>query len=211
MPPLASSYYLERIRNAFPDLMWANYRRVQTIADPDHVMILLDNGIAFRFENDEETNLTRERTVLDALRSNLKAIPIPDYAFVPKASDFAGYHTIPGTRLSPWRFWRLSKENRSEAAQRLGVFISELHSYPVAKARSLGVEEGDASVSAAGCGRSYSLNGLTSFNVRSAMFSKHGSKEVKASIIHTSLCWLTMTSGTNTSIMTPRSEDLLGS
>lgn len=146
MPPLASSHYLERIRDAFPDLMWANYRRVQTIADPDHVMILLDNGIAFRFENDEDTNLTRERIVLDALRNRLNTIPIPDYAFVPKASDFAGYHTIPGTRLSPWRFWRLSKANRSEAAQRLGVFISELHSYPVAKARSLGVEEGDASV-----------------------------------------------------------------
>lgn len=81
MPPLASSHYLERIRDAFPDLMWVNYRRVQTIADPDHVMILLDNGIAFRFENDEDANLTRERIVLDALRSSLKAIPILLYPF----------------------------------------------------------------------------------------------------------------------------------
>ena len=125
MPPLTSSYYLEKIRDAFPELMWTNYRRVQTIADPDHVMILLDNGIAFRFENDEETNLTRERIVLDALRSRLKAIPIPDYAFVPKASDFAGYHTIPGldfrhggfgdfprrTATRPLRGWALLSAN----------------------------------------------------------------------------------------------------
>ena len=81
LPPLTSSYYLERIRDAFPDLLWINYRRVQAIADPDHVMILLDNGIAFRFENDEDANLTRERIVLDALRSSLKAIPILLYPF----------------------------------------------------------------------------------------------------------------------------------
>ena len=78
---LASSYYLERIRDAFPDIMWTNYRRVQIIANPDHAMILLDNGIAFRFENDEDTNLTRERIVLDALRSSLKVIPILRYPF----------------------------------------------------------------------------------------------------------------------------------
>ena len=79
LPPLAFSYYLERIRDAFPDIMWANYRSVQTIAD--HAMILLDNGIAFRFENDVDKNLTRERIVLDALRSSLKAIPILRYPF----------------------------------------------------------------------------------------------------------------------------------
>jgi aminoglycoside 2''-phosphotransferase len=146
MVPLSSSQYLARIREAFPELQWTKHRRVQTIAKPDHVMILLDCGVAFRFENDEDTNLKRERAILDVLRDRLNDIPIPDYAFVPKASDFAGYHTIPGTRLSPWRFSRLSRSKRKDAAKKLGTFLSALHSYPVTRARSLGVEEGEKSV-----------------------------------------------------------------
>ena len=145
MVPLSSSHYLARIREAFPTLKWTKHRRVQTIDEPDHVMILLDCGINFRFENDEDTNLKRERSVLDALRGRLKAIPIPDYAFVPKSLEFAGYHTIPGTQLSPWRFLRMSISKRKDAAERLGAFLSSLHSYPVIKARSLGVGEGDKS------------------------------------------------------------------
>jgi aminoglycoside 2''-phosphotransferase len=109
-------------------------------------MILLDNGIAFRFENDEDVNLLRERTVLNAIKRRLKSIPIPDYTFVPESSDFAGYKTISGTRLSPWQFARLSRSNRANAAQRLGIFLSGLHSYSVVKAQSLGVREGDRSV-----------------------------------------------------------------
>ena len=109
-------------------------------------MILLDCGIAFRFENDEDTNLNRERAVLDDLRDRLEVVPIPDYAFVPKSADFAGYHTIPGTRLSPWRFSRLSRSKRKDAARKLGAFLSALHNYPVARAQSLGVEKGDKSV-----------------------------------------------------------------
>jgi len=151
---METKHYLQRIQDAFPDLKWTKYRRVQTQPKhPDHVMILLDNEIAFGFENDlddEDTNLVRERTVLSAIKSRLKSIPIPDYTFVPESPDFAGYRAIQGTRLSPWRFARLSRSNRADAAKRLGTFISELHSYPVTKARNLGVRdrvgEGDSSV-----------------------------------------------------------------
>jgi len=107
-------------------------------------MILLDNEIAFRFEHDledEDTNLVRERSVLRAIKGRLDAMPVPDYTFVPKSPDFAGYGLIPGTRLSPWRFRRLSKSSRAEAANRLGDFLSKLHSIPVAEVRDLGVNE----------------------------------------------------------------------
>ena len=142
---METKHYLQKIKEAFPDLKWAKYRRVQTMPNhPDHVMILLDNKIAFRFENDihdEDTNLLRERTILSKLQNPLGNLPIPDYTYIPQSPYFAGYKLIQGTRLSPWRFERLSKSNRSEAAKRLGAFLTELHSFPITQARSFGVRE----------------------------------------------------------------------
>ena len=147
MKPEKTQWYLKRIRNEFPRLKWTKYRRVQTHSHPDHVMFLLDNGIAFRFESeleDEDTNLARELAVLDLIRPQLSDIPIPDYAYVPKFSnDFAGYKTIQGTRLSPWRFERLSKASRLSEARRLGRFLSALHKTPLEPVRKLGVRERD--------------------------------------------------------------------
>ncbi len=147
--PYDTNYYLQRIKDSFPKLRWSKYRRAQTHKYPDHVMILLDNGIAFRFLNDvADTGLSlpRERTVLSAIRREINSIPVPDYTFIPSASDFAGYKAIQGTRLSPWRFSRLPRFRRAEAASRLGVFLNELHSYPVSEARSVGVVDGDRSL-----------------------------------------------------------------
>ena len=138
---MATSKYLQRIRDEFPELKWTRHRRIHD--GVDHVVILLDGEIIFRFEDapdDEDTNLARERAVLNSLRGKL-SIPIPDYAYLPESPDFAGYKAIPGTRLSPWRFQRLSKQSRAEAARRLGAFLSDVHAFPVEEARRLGVEE----------------------------------------------------------------------
>jgi aminoglycoside 2''-phosphotransferase len=145
---METNHYLQRIRDEFPKLKWTKHQRYQTIpVEPDHVMILLDGKIAFRFEEGcDEGNLVKERAVLNALRSRTKSIPSPEFTFLPKSPDFVGYKAIQGTRLSPWRFERLSKSNRADAAKRLGAFINGLHSYPVAKARKLGVGEGNSSV-----------------------------------------------------------------
>ena len=147
MKPEKTEWYLQRIRDEFPRLKWTKYRRVQTHSHPDHVMFLLDNGVAFRFESeleDEDTNLARELAVLDLIRLQLSDIPIPDYAYLPRSSnDFAGYKTILGTRLSPWRFERLSKASRLSEARRLGRFLSALHKTPLEPVRKLGVRELD--------------------------------------------------------------------
>ena len=148
MRPGKTEWYLQRIKDEFPRLKWTKYRRVQTHSHPDHVMFLLDNGVAFRFESeldDEDTNLAREVAVLDLIRPRLCEIPIPDYTYVPKSSnDFAGYKTIQGTRLSPWRFERLSKARRLSEARRLGHFLSALHKTPLEPVRKLGVRQRDS-------------------------------------------------------------------
>jgi len=140
---METKHYIQRIKDEFPNLKWTKHRRYQTIpVEPDHVMILLDGKIAFRFEEGcEEGNLAKERAILNAVKSRTKSIPSPEFTILPKSPDFVGYEAIQGTRLSPWRFERLSKSNRTEAAKRLGAFINGLHSYPITKARTLGVEE----------------------------------------------------------------------
>ena len=140
---MKTSIYLQRIRDAFPALKWSRYRRIQD--GVDHVVIVLDSKIIFRFvddptEADEVQNLIRELALLKSIRTRI-SIPIPDYTYLPESQEFAGYKAIPGTRLSPWRFRRLSKQNRSDAARKLGDFLSTIHAFPVAKARDLGVEE----------------------------------------------------------------------
>ena len=135
--------YLQRIRDAFPVLEWKRHRRIQD--GVDHVVIMLDGRIIFRFvddptEADEVQNLVRELAFLKAIKSSI-SIRIPDYTFLPDSRDFAGYEAIPGTRLSPWRFRRLSRSNRLRAAKELADFLSTIHAFPVAKARDLGVED----------------------------------------------------------------------
>jgi len=145
---METKHYLQRIKNEFPNLKWTKHRRYQTIpVEPDHVMILLDGKIAFRFEEGcDEGNLVKECAVLNAVKSRTKSIPSPEFTFLPKSPDFVGYKAIQGTRLSPWRFERLSRSKRAEAAKRLGAFLNGLHNYPVTKARILSVEEDDSSV-----------------------------------------------------------------
>ena len=137
---MKTAYYLDRIRGAFPKLQWTKYRRIQD--GWDHVVIMLDNEIVFRFERRTEvTNLLRERTVLSAIKDRVKGISIPDYKLIPTSPDFAGYRAIPGTRLAPWRFARLSQSKREVMAKRLGAFLSDLHAIPVSEVKGLGVDE----------------------------------------------------------------------
>lgn len=139
---ISSSGFLDRIRRSFPGLKWKRYRRVQDGAD--HVVFVLDGEYVFRFtrgnELDDIVNVVRERVVLDVIAPRL-SLPIPRYTFVPAEPDYAGYRIIAGTRLSPWRFRRLSRQRRREAARDLGQFLGELHEIPVDEMKRLGISE----------------------------------------------------------------------
>ncbi len=139
---IASETFLGRIRDAFPELSWKKYRRVQD--GSDHVMFLLDNGLVFRFvrgnEIEDIAKHLRERAVLDAIQGFF-ATAIPTYTYIPDSLDFAGYKAVRGTRLSPWRFRRISQARRADLARELGEFLGAVHSFPVSRATALGVEE----------------------------------------------------------------------
>ena len=59
---MKTDIYLQLIRESFPELKWTRSRRIQD--GVDHVVILLDSGIIFRFvddptDEDEVQNLVR--------------------------------------------------------------------------------------------------------------------------------------------------------
>jgi aminoglycoside 2''-phosphotransferase len=162
--PMETKHYLKRIRDAFPDLKWMRHRKVHD--GIGHTVIILDNEIVFRFEDGvDEGNLLRERTILRAIKSKVNSLPIPDYTFIPKLPNFAGYKAIQGTRLSPWRFARLSKSSRVNAAKKIGTFLGELHAIPVSEMKDLGVSSENDWKSAKGRGaraeKTFRKNGHT--------------------------------------------------
>lgn len=139
---LPSEYFLNRIREDFPEIDFKSYRRFKT--SNDFVVFVLDGKFVFRFVRGDELEdlviVLREQAVLDRLRDEL-SVPVPDFQFRPPSLDYIGYSLLPGTLLSPWRFERLSRSNKDLLATRMSQFLSEVHSLPVSEARRLGVEE----------------------------------------------------------------------
>ena len=82
---------LSLIRNSFPDLTWQQHRLLWTGADAvggDHAMLLLDNGLIFRFPAPDMVDEFRvELAVCEALRSSTD-LYVPHYQFVPPDSSF---------------------------------------------------------------------------------------------------------------------------
>jgi aminoglycoside phosphotransferase (APT) family kinase protein len=54
-------------------------------------------------------------------------IAIPEYSYIPKSGDFAGYKIIPGTILAPWIFKNLSQKDKEAAVTQLIEFINMMH------------------------------------------------------------------------------------
>ena len=85
----------------------------------DYVVLLLDDAYIFRFTRGNELEdieqLLREQAVLNRLRDEIR-VPVPDFCFRPDSLDYVGYTLIPGTLLSPWRFRRLSRSRKRDAA-----------------------------------------------------------------------------------------------
>ena len=136
-------HYVQRIREAFPEFQNAGYKRIDDFGD--HLMFLLNDRYIFRFvignKTEDIIKLLREQAVLERLKGTV-GIPVPNYTYLPKTPDFAGYEMIPGICLSPAHFRNLSEENRADAAVALGKFLSTVHTFPVEQAIELGVEEG---------------------------------------------------------------------
>ncbi|MFF0990946.1 phosphotransferase family protein [Kocuria nitroreducens] len=121
---------LERIAEAFPELTWSRARRITE--GWDHVVVVLDEALVFRFPQEAPYTeaLAREVEVLDHLSPRLP-VRIPRYDRVAPDGSFAGYPLLPGRTLTPGVLGALDGAARGALVDQLAGFLSALHTAPV--------------------------------------------------------------------------------
>ncbi|ALU39609.1 hypothetical protein AS188_07420 [Kocuria flava] len=122
---------LERIAAAFPDLRWDRARRITE--GWDHVVVVLDDALVFRFPQEEPyvQSLAREVAVLEHLAPRLP-VRVPRYDRTAPDGSFAGYPLLPGRTLQPEVLAALDAPARAAVVDQLAGFLSGLHTAPVA-------------------------------------------------------------------------------
>jgi len=128
------------ITAAFPEFRGT---RVEMLDEGwDFRVFEVDSGWLFRFPKREtsEAKLNLEYKLLSGL-GEWVTLPVPSYKYFCESHEnsiwpFAGYRKLPGTGGNTSKM-----VDHNRVARQLGVFLSSLHSYPVEKARDVGVSE----------------------------------------------------------------------
>jgi aminoglycoside 2''-phosphotransferase len=123
-----------KIRACFPNLSWSECRLLRC----DHDVLILDEQLVFRFDTTEEAPLAVEVPFLRSIQYKL-GVSVPNYEYVAQDFELAGYPRIDGEPLTPEIYSSLSPNQRRGAAQELKKALEVLHSYPMDKAKSLGI------------------------------------------------------------------------
>lgn len=112
----------------------------------DHLALFIDETWVFRFPKNPEyvREFPNEVRLLNALQSHI-TLAIPRYELVAADASFGGYRKIPGLPLTKNGYADMTAKERSAVAAQLAEFFTELHSFPVKKAASLGVSYEDPS------------------------------------------------------------------
>lgn len=131
--------YQARVRGAFPGLRWAASRLLTHGCD--HDVLLLDERLVFRFpkRDDYLARFRAEVRLLAAAGSKLP-LAVPQYVYLPPASDFGGYALLPGRELRPEHVMSMAADQRKKIAVQLGQFVTALHGLPAETATEAGFE-----------------------------------------------------------------------
>jgi len=123
--------FLPKIRDSFPQLEWQQHRVLTH--GWDHIVIVLDDKIVFRFPKEEEyrDQFQDEIRLLHYLKKRIE-VGIPQYNYVSEDRSFAGYCMLGGRELTCSRFRRLPAADKDAVAGQLAGFISTLHATPQA-------------------------------------------------------------------------------
>lgn len=129
--------YLDRIKKEFNfDIKTYSYKKSAF----DYDVFIINKKFVFRFprekigkdqikfshEKDVRNRFGNEIKLLNFLRDKIK-IGIPNYKYISKNIEFAGYPIINGNILSPSLFNRLSKKNKENAINSLIGFVNTFH------------------------------------------------------------------------------------
>lgn len=124
-PPHETGYYLRRIEDEFG----IPIRRHRYFKDAfDHDVFIINKELVFRFPRTERDiqHLPYEIDFLKFLAQKVK-VTIPQYSYVSKRGDFAGYAIVPGKILSPQSFKALSSKKKEQVIDQLTDFVNQFH------------------------------------------------------------------------------------
>jgi len=126
---MKAEFLLQKIKNDFPQIKWKKHRILTH--GFDHIIIVLDRKIIFRFPKCKEYKSVFEHEIqlLHYLKKRVK-VGIPEYIYISKDQSLAGYKMLNGRELSASRFRRLSASEKDTIAKQLAEFISGLHATP---------------------------------------------------------------------------------
>ena len=128
---------LNLISSVFPEPVLSS----QIHHGDDFTVIEVNHTWMFRFPRRPEafTILEIEKAFL-AEFAPLSPIPVPQYQYI--GEGFVGYRKIEGLLLSPARYKRLPEEKQKKVTEQIGAFLSLLHTFPIERARQMGMTEG---------------------------------------------------------------------
>jgi len=124
-----AEFFIQKIKNYFPKIKWKKYRILTH--GFDHVIIILDEKIIFRFPKEKEykAEFENEIQLLHYLKKKVK-VGIPEYNYISKDKSIAGYDMVRGRELTASCFRSLPASEKDAVAKQLAEFISTLHATP---------------------------------------------------------------------------------
>lgn len=126
---MKAEFFLQKIKNDFPQIKWKKHRILTH--GFDHIIIVLDEKIIFRFPKDKKYKSAFENEIqlLHYLKKKVR-VGIPEYNYISKDKSIAGYDMVGGRELTLSRFRKLSASEKDTIAKQLAEFISTLHTTP---------------------------------------------------------------------------------
>ncbi len=103
----------------------------------DHAVIIFADRFVFRFPKSTEyrKKLRHEINFLKRFEPRFN-IKVPQYTYLSRRGDYAGYAAIPGQEFWPAQFARLTQQQKDATARSLAQFMKTLHAIPVAALRT---------------------------------------------------------------------------
>ena len=118
------------VRKTFPKFAIRSSRLDQT--GGDHLLLIVNDELAFRFPRAGMHDLSLEIAVLRQLRHR-SSLQVPTYDYVDPDSRFGGYRFIDGVALTTERFGALDVARRADVLADAAQFLVALHGLPQAE------------------------------------------------------------------------------
>lgn len=138
---MTKQHYLQTIKDNFPKLKFNTSELITSGFDDD--VVILDQKVVFSFPKqklDCSEKFQKELKILPLL-NEIVTLPIPNFIYIPKDKTFAGYKYVPGVPFVKKFVRKLSVKKKDGCAKQIAVFLSQLHSFSITKARKNGVAE----------------------------------------------------------------------